>query len=390
MNSTKIEPSLIRDVRKYGKFDVSGCFNCGSCTLTCSLSDDHASFPRRVIRQVHFGMKEPLENSLEPWLCYYCGDCAKACPRQAEPAEAMMTLRRYLTTLYDRTGLASKLYASTGWRIGANLAAGFLVILLALFYHLHFAKLNLTDFAAMPMGMEHMFNIIIYFTVAVYLIPAVLLFMNALTMHRLTMQNGNMKIPSSLYFSEVKTLFLHGVTQKRFTDCADKASKTRRTKHLVLFSGFILISLLVVFFLKWFQTDKIYPFYHPQRWLGYLAAAALIYGSFEILTGRIGKREQMHRFSDPGDWMLPLMILLTSLSGIAVHICRYMEFPLAAHYSYLIHMVIVTPLLVIEIPFGKLSHILYRPLAIYFQAVKEKALKQQIPGEEIPSEVEAT
>jgi len=98
----------------------------------------------------------------------------------------------------------------------------------------------------------------------------------------------------------------------------------------------------------------------------------------------------MHRFSDPGDWMLPLMILLTSLSGIAVHICRYMEFPLAAHYSYLIHMVIVTPLLVIEIPFGKLSHILYRPLAIYFQAVKEKALKQQIPGEEIPGEVEAT
>ncbi len=383
MDPIKIEPSLIRDVRKYGKFDVSGCFNCGSCTLTCSLSNDHASFPRKVIRHVYFGMRGPLESSLEPWLCYYCGDCAKACPRQAEPAEALMTLRRYLTTLYDRTGLAARLYASTGWRIGANLAAGLLVIILALFYHLHFAKLNMSDFAAMPMGMEHMFNIIIYFTVAVYLIPTVLLFMNALNMHRLTMRNVNVKIPSSLYLNEVKTLLLHGFTQKRFTDCADQASKTRRTKHLVLFSGFILMSILVVFFLKWFQTDKIYPLYHPQRWLGYLAAAALIYGSLEILIGRIGKREQLHRFSDLSDWMLPLMIFLTSVSGTAVNIFRYMEFPLAAHYAYFIHMVIVTPLLVIEIPFGKLSHILYRPLAIYFQAVREKALKQQMPGEEV-------
>ena len=381
MNPVRIDPCLIRDVRTFGRFDVSGCFNCGSCTLTCSLSDDLSSFPRRVIRHVHFGLKGPLESSLEPWLCYYCGDCAKACPRQAEPAEAMMTLRRYLTSRYDRTGLAAKLSTSAGWRIGANLAAGLLVILLALFYHLYFAKLPMSQLISMPMGMEHMFNIIVYFTVALYLIPVVLLAINALSMHRLTMRSDNLKIPSSLYLGELKTLFLHGFTQKRLADCADKAGTSRRTKHLLLFSGFVLISILVVFFLKWFQTDNIYPLYHPQRLLGYLAAAALIYGSGEILIGRIRKREQLHRFSDTSDWMLPAMILLTSISGLAVHIFRYMELSLAAHFAYLIHMVIAAPMLVVEIPFGKLSHILYRPLAIYFQAVKEKALEQQMPEE---------
>lgn len=382
MNSIKIETALIHDVRKYGKFDVNGCYNCGSCTITCTLSEDHATFPRRLIRYVRFGLKEPLNNSLEPWLCYYCGDCSKTCPRQAEPAEAMMTLRRYLTTRYDWTGIASKLYSSVGWRIGAHIAVGLLVILLALFYHLSLKGMKTSDFFTMPMGMSHMFNIIIYFTVAVYLIPIFFLITNAVRMHRLTMRNWDISIPMSLYFKELKTLLRHGFTQERLKNCEDsKEGKKEWLKHIILFSGFVLISILVLFFLKWFQTDKIYPLYHPQRWLGYLATAALLYGSIDIIAGRFSKREQMHRFSDTGDWLLPVMLLLTSISGIAVHIFRYLEFPLAAHFSYFIHIVIVVPMLVIEIPFGKLSHILYRPLAIYFQAVKEKALKQQIPVE---------
>jgi hypothetical protein len=40
-------------------------------------------------------------------------------------------------------------------------------------------------------------------------------------------------------------------------------------------------------------------------------------------------------------------------------------------------------MLLIEIPFGKFSHIIYRPLALYFQAVKEKALQQQVPEEAV-------
>ncbi len=48
---------------------------------------------------------------------------------------------------------------------------------------------------------------------------------------------------------------------------------------------------------------------------------------------------------------------------------------MATHYLYALHLAIVVPMLVIEIPFGKLAHIIYRPLAIYFQAVKDKAVK---------------
>jgi len=40
-------------------------------------------------------------------------------------------------------------------------------------------------------------------------------------------------------------------------------------------------------------------------------------------------------------------------------------------------------MLAVEVPFGKWAHMLYRPLAIYLQAVKERTLQQQVPKEAI-------
>ena len=70
--------------------------------------------------------------SLEPWLCYYCGECSTQCPRGAEPGETMMSLRRWLTSRYDFTGISRLFYRS--WKaeltaivlLGLATAAGFL------------------------------------------------------------------------------------------------------------------------------------------------------------------------------------------------------------------------------------------------------------------------
>jgi hypothetical protein len=71
------------------------------------------------------------------------------------------------------------------------------------------------------------------------------------------------------------------------------------------------------------------------------------------------------------------MLLLTALSGLLVHIFRYLGFELTTHFAYTIHLAIAVPLLVIEIPFGKWSHLMYRPLAIYLQVIREKAKEVQ-------------
>jgi hypothetical protein len=68
-----------------------------------------------------------------------------------------------------------------------------------------------------------------------------------------------------------------------------------------------------------------------------------------------------------------------------VHIFRYMGLPLATYYTYAVHLVIAVAMLVIEVPFGKWAHLLYRPLAVFFQKVRERALQQQQP-QQVPEE----
>ena len=370
-------PGLLDQVRRYGRFDMNACLNCGSCTLVCNLSENNASFPRRPIQKAIYGFKKSLRGSLEPWLCHDCGDCSTTCPRQAEPRESMMTLRRYLIGQYDPTGIAARILRSKAWELTAIFLTAAIVFALALYYHLYYVELTLPDLISTPMGMEHMFGMIVDFTIIVFLIPLFILLISTIRMQRFAMaRDSDLKIPIRLYFVEVLTVFVHMFTHKNIKKCTGEIHKKRWTKHWLLGLAVSLMIIIKVFFLTWFQTDSIYPIYHPQRWLGYFATVVMIYVSFDILRSRIKKQEAMHKFSELSDLTLPIMLMLVAISGIAVHIFRYLEFSMACHFTYAIHLAIAVPLVVVELPFGKWAHTIYRPLAIYFQSVKERALAE--------------
>jgi ferredoxin len=375
------DPTFLADVRRYGKFDVAGCFNCGSCTLSCDLAGDHASFPRRSTRQVLMGLRQAVDESLDPWICHDCGDCSTTCPRETEPRAAMMTLRRYLTSVYDWTGIASLINRSKIWHIGSLLFAAFVVFLLIVFYHVWAAKMSLADFKN-PLPLSHMFPLITYFTWAVILFPLLILLTNAFRMYLLTVHRKEGYPPSlSDWFSEVKTFFLHFFTYKKMAECPTE--KGRWLPHLLLGIGCMVMLFLKVFALQWFQTDTVHPLYHPQRWIGYIATAFMIYGTVDILAGRMSKNREIYKSSDFSDWNLPVLLLATAVSGIVVHLCRIAELELATHYAYAIHLIIAVPMLVVEMAFGKWTHMLYRPLALYFQSLKEKNLQYQPSSEEV-------
>jgi ferredoxin len=376
------DPSLVPEVREYGVFNAHGCFNCGSCTIVCDLAADSASFPRRTMQSVVLGLKDSVLQSLDPWLCHDCGDCSTTCPRQAEPRQSMMTLRRYLTAQYEWTGLSSRIYRSPAFELVALSSVSLLVLALIILYHLTIVRLDISVFRSTPMGLEHMFPRITYFTLAVFLIPAFFLLSNVFRMFRLTMRRGaNGSIPLRCYLVEAKTFFLNMVTHVRILKCQAKNHKKRWTMHWLLAFGCVLMIVIKFFFLRWFQTDNIYPFYNPQRWLGYLGAAFLIAGSVDILVGRSREREPMHRSWEWSDLTLPVLLLLTALSGMAVHILRYTGLTLAADYAYAIHLMIAVPMLIVEVPFGHWSHMIYRPMALYFSAVQARALEGQRTSE---------
>lgn len=373
MNS-RVDPNLLHELKKYGAVGIEKCFNCGNCTAVCPLASNEYNFPRSVIRRAQVGQKENLKAQLDPWLCYYCGDCSATCPKDAEPGETMMAARRWLTAQYDWTGLARKFYTSKVWEIRSIVLVSILILLMFVF----FSGPMTTDHVALntfaPVQRIHYGDWVLAAFLSFFLLS------NIARMYWLSIGRSRIKIPLSVYVTEAWKLIYHFVTQKQFEKCDEEHKgffkKARWRNHWLLVSGYVLMFALVVGFLPWFQTDNIYPLWHPQRWLGYYATIVLLYGGAEILWQRIRKENQIHRFSHPSDWIFPILLLLTTASGIMVHTFRYLDLPLATYYTYVIHLMILTPMLVLEVPFGKWSHLAYRPFAIYFQALREKAADQ--------------
>jgi ferredoxin len=374
------DPTLVADLRRFGKFDPTGCYQCGSCTLSCDLVNG-SSFPRRSIRLVLLGLRQPLVRSLEPWVCHDCGDCSIVCPRQSEPRLSMITVRRFLSAQYDWTGIASKLLQSKAWYLSSLIFVAALTVALIVGYHLWYVGLPAAGLAT-PAGLDHMFPIITYYTLIITLLPVVLLFSRVFGIWRLTMTGeGQLSIPLSAYLEEAWFYVYEAVFQPLMRKCSVKG---RWFPHLLLALGTGTMLSIKVFGLRWFQTDNIYPFYNPQRWIGYLAAGCILYGIADVLRCRLSGRKEICKETHFHDLVFPVLMVLTVLSGLTAHVFRYFGFALTCHFAYALHVIIATPLLVIEMSFGKWSHMVYRPLALYFLAVRERAQQQTPAAEAVP------
>ncbi len=381
------DPTLLADIRRYGKFDTSGCYQCGSCTLSCDLVENSPTFPRRTIRYALLGLRQPLVASLDPWVCHDCGDCSVVCPRQAEPRISMMTIRRFLSAQYEWTGLGSKLYQSDAWYLGSLIFVALLTIALMIGYHLWYLALSTGDFArnSIGVGLEHAFPMMTYYTLVVILLPFIFLLSRVIHIWRLTMrEEGQPHVPFSAYVAECWTYAYQSVTQAMLRKCPQKG---RWLGHWLLAFGTVLMLVIKTFGLRWFQTDNIYPLYNPQRWVGYLAAGCILYGIGDLSIGHWRAKKEIYKETHFHDMVFPVLIVLTVASGMAAHTLRYLGFGLACHYAYALHVIIATPMLVIEMSFGKWSHMVYRPLALYFLAVRERALKQLPVREAVPNAI---
>jgi quinone-modifying oxidoreductase subunit QmoC len=370
--ATRVDPKMMEELKAYGAVGIEKCFNCGTCTAICPLTSDEHPFPRNMIRLAQLGLKDHLTSSLDPWLCYYCGDCSTSCPRGAEPGETMMAARRWLTAQYDRSGHSARMYTSE--RVVWLSIARITLLTLAFFVIYHLLGLGRIETGQVALNQFAPVYLIWAFVLLHFAYLGIRLLSNTVHMFRpvmdSTLREG--KIPLGVYLGEFKTFIINFLTQKRWRDC-DPSRHQRWLVHLLLVSGYVIMLVLVVGLLGWFQTDNIYPLYHPQRWLGYYATIVLIYASVDMLIGRIRKQDQMHRFTQPTDWLFPTFILFGAVSGILVHIFRYVGWPWPTYIIYVIHVMAMVGMLDTEVGIGKWTHLIYRPLAMYLEAVKIRA-----------------
>ncbi|MGB7912188.1 MAG: heterodisulfide reductase-related iron-sulfur binding cluster [Desulfobaccales bacterium] len=368
MKKNSVSPDLYRDVQRLGARDMEACMQCGNCASACPLSTGENTFPRKIYRYLQLGLRDKLLGSPEPWLCYYCGECNTDCPRGAEPAETMMAARRWLTTQYDWTGLARRFYTSPKTEVGVFLGIALFVVTLFLIFHgpVVTSRVELTTFA--PVHWVHLGDQIMMGFIFL------MLFSNAAHMYSGIMQGT--KIPLRLYITQAPVFFLNYFTQKRWRKCGTGPGSAW-WRHLFLFSGWVAMEILVMGYLAAFQTDIVHPFWYPTQLLGYYATIALMVGSTSMLYSRWFKKEaKLHRYSDFTDVFFLELIIAIAVTGILVHIFRLAGLPMITYTTYVTHVAICVGMLCLMIPFGKLSHLMYRPLAIFLTTLKEKALRE--------------
>ena len=378
--SSAVNPELLPGLKKFGVKDAATCFNCGNCTAVCSLSSESTTFPRKIIRYLQLGLSNKLMQSPEPWLCYYCGDCSETCPRQANPGEVMMGLRRYMTSRYDWTGISRLFYTSKVFEVLSILVVAALVG--AAFYVFHGPML--TDRVALNVFAPN--TIIEILDLIMLVVLSFFLLSNAFRMCKAVMGNPGASllnrsllfgIPARTYLREAKEFIIQFITQKRFDACGTRSQRTQWLVHLLIMTGYSIVFLLVVAGIRRFQRDEIYALWHPVRLLGYYATFAILYGVTYAIVGRLKKSKSVYQHTHSTDWAFLILLWLTTFSGILIHVTRLLELPLTTYYVYVIHLMIAVPMLVIEVPFAKWTHQLYRPLIMYLMKVKANAAKAE-------------
>jgi ferredoxin len=371
--STRVNPELVDELSAYGADDVQKCFNCGNCTATCSLAEERENFPRRSMRALQLGMEDKLESGLEPWLCYYCGECSTMCPRGASPGETMMSLRRWLTSRYDFTGVSRVFYRRPRVEVISVIVVALLTALgFALFGFLGGDINQYTgQNAFLPSHVIHIFDWVLAGVLLALLIPNIIRMWWFTVGKDTTGRSRTMRLPARAYLRSVYQFPLHFLTQRRYAQCERKRPWA---VHLALMLSYVTMLVLIMFFLRYMWAGPAIDW--RVHVFGYLATAGLVLATVWAIIGRLKKMEAQHQHSHESDWIFLILLLVVALTGVLQHVLHRSGADAAANIAYVVHLMGVVPMLGLEVPFSKWSHMAYRPLAIYFSTLR----KQMVPA----------
>jgi quinone-modifying oxidoreductase, subunit QmoC len=394
--ATRVNSRLLPELKQYGAFDVSACFNCGNCTAVCPLSRDNDAFPRRMIRYAQLGLKDHLVSNKELWLCQHCGECSETCPRQAGPAEFMAAARRYAISQFDPSGLARSLHLSTA-RILAIMGILGLVFVGVLLWRsggvpsdpaARFSTASMLDFV--PFHVLHDVGIVVF---ALLGLIAALTLGNMLWMMSRAPVPGGVgrpdqtpgRFPLGAAFQALRLMLADVLLHRHQRDCdadaaqGDKAAWPLRRwlLHLCILGGFggLAAATTLDFLLK--DPDLHVMPWSPIRLLGIISGLVFTYGTSAVLIKRLradrrpdaraSASSRYYAHTIRSDWLFLWLLWLVSVTGFVLTTAIYL--PLGATWLYgvfLVHVVLAMELLIL-MPFTKFAHAIYRPVAIWYQ-----------------------
>ena len=371
--ATRVDVSLLDDIRRFGAADVSACFSCGVCTATCPLVTDDGTFPRRMIRYAQLGLPDKLLSSRELWTCYACGQCSEECPQQAEPSEFMAATRRWAIASYDRTGTARALATRP---VAASVIAVLLAVVFAAFMYTAHGPVGSTTldlFGFVPAALIHNLGIAVMVIVALVGLAGL-----ATMIARLRRMTGGGWAIRRALAAAWQAIAVEAFAQRRYRgECETEVRPWYRRRwfvHAMTMWGFLgLLAAtgldfgLEVVGIK--GTGTAVPIWYPVRLLGTVAGLALLYGATILIFRRRRGEERSLRHSTVSDWLFLVLLWLAGASGFILELALYLPSAPAWGYGVFLFHVAIAMELVLLVPVTKFAHAIYRPVALFFLAL---------------------
>ncbi|MDA3953192.1 MAG: quinone-interacting membrane-bound oxidoreductase complex subunit QmoC [Bacteroidales bacterium] len=366
MIEVKPDIEFKKQLKRISNSSLNECMQCGTCSVVCSLAPDDKPFPRKEMIWAGWGLKDKLIGNTDIWLCHQCGECSTYCPRGVKPADVFSAVRELSYQHYAKPKFLGKILNDPKW-----LAVAILIPVLIISAILFMA--GTLQIPEGPVNYSKFFphawlNISFTFLWLLSMGLGILGLRNFLS--DMKKQNPEIKPTGSFLknlFSIRKEIILHS----NFNTCS--AQKTRKTTHLLVFYGFILLLFVTVFAIYAAVTHK-YPLAitNPFKIIGNIAAIMLFAGLAIMIANRIFNKKDFGN-STYTDWLLLISLFLLTVSGVIVEAARFLNWG-SAYHLYFFHLICVW-FIIIYLPFTKFGHLLFRVVAMVFASSINRKLK---------------
>jgi len=375
-----IKPDLgyVKEVIAAGGESLKKCYQCATCTVVCDVTGDARPFPRKEMVWAQWGLKDRLINDADVWLCHQCADCTAKCPRDAKPGEVLGAIRRTAYRAHAVPGFMGTLFSDIKY----------LPVVFAIPVVVLWAMISLNQSAGLgkgffpPAGVAPepliRFSWMMPITTGIdvtFLTVAFLTVISAIASLKRFWGNLEAQVPASVprkgFVPSMREFIGELASHASFRKCTVNAGRT--LAHLLVFYGFIgaFIATNLVLVYEW--GTKFGIFHELETPLAFSGAGLLpkIFGNvggLAIVFGAllmIGNRMSTSQDSPASgyDWVFLGSIFLVGATGMLTEILRLMGNPGLAYPMYFVHLVFVF-YIIAYLPYSKLAHLLYRPLAI--------------------------
>ena len=376
-----VEPDLgfIKEVAKLGGGDLKKCYQCATCSVVCPISPDTKPFPRKEMIAASWGLKDRLVADHDIWLCHNCGDCSTMCPRGAKPGDVLGAIRAYTVADYAVPKALGKAVNNPKMIPILLLIPAVVFIVMGFILNAVFGSMFGTTFLNFaPSGEEIAQAKFIHTTlVDVIMIPA---FFFAVTVFAL----GLKRFIADIHADAIRTgktdkkefdLVAVGkalvqviptiLAHRKFKECSE--NKDRATAHLLVLFAFIALFIVTsIFFIALYILGQPGPYsqLNPVKWLANIAGVALLIGGLLLVKKRLDKKDQVSVYKD---WYLLGLVLALGLTGLGTEITRLAGLGATSYTIYFMHLIFIFCLFAYT-PFSKLAHLVYRTVALTYDA----------------------